>query len=49
MQGIHDFREHLGGQLTITLLKDLGIGHEVHEIDVKMMADSINWLKQRCV
>jgi 3-dehydroquinate synthase len=47
MQGIHDFREHLGGQLTITLLKDLGIGHEVHEIDTALMAECISWLKQR--
>ncbi len=49
MQGIQDFREHLGGELTITLLKQLGIGHEVHEIDVQLMADSIAWLKQRSV
>ena len=49
MQGIQDFREHLGGELTITLLKQLGTGHEVHQIDVKLMADSIEWLKQRYV
>ena len=47
MQGIRDFREHLGGQLTITLLKNLGKGHEVHEIDSQLMAESIGWLKQR--
>jgi len=47
MQGIHDFREHLGGRLTITLLTDLGTGHEVHEIDEQLMSDSITWLKQR--
>lgn len=49
MQGIQDFREHLGGELTITLLKQLGTGHEVHQIDVKLMTDSIEWLKQRYV
>lgn len=47
MQGIHDFREHLGGELTITLLNQLGVGHEVNEIDTALMADSIAWLKQR--
>jgi 3-dehydroquinate synthase len=47
MQGIRDFREHLGGELTITLLKQLGTGHEVHEINTQLMADCIAWLKQR--
>ncbi|MDB5120760.1 MAG: aroB [Sphingobacteriales bacterium] len=31
--GLQEFREHLGGQLTIMLLKDIGKGEEVHEMD----------------
>ena len=31
------FREHLGGQLCITLLDDIGCGVEVHTIDVTLM------------
>lgn len=33
LQGLNEFREHLGGQLTITLLKAIGKGYETHEID----------------
>ena len=33
LHGLREFREHLGGELTITLLTDLGGGVEVHEID----------------
>jgi 3-dehydroquinate synthase len=47
LAGLRDFREHLGGELTITLLKDIGIGHEVHDIDDGKVADCIGWLKKR--
>ena len=33
LQGLQEFREHLGGNLCITLLRDIGEGFEVHEID----------------
>ena len=33
LQGLREFREHLGGELTITLLSDIGVGVEVHEMD----------------
>ncbi len=45
--GLDDFREHLGGELTITLLKGLGTGHEVHEMDSDLVAQSVDWLKAR--
>jgi 3-dehydroquinate synthase len=41
LNGIEEFREHLGGQLTITLISGLGIKHDVHTIDMKVMADAI--------
>lgn len=47
LQGLHDFREHLGGELTITLLSDIGIGVEVHEMDDTLLADAIAWMKMR--
>ncbi|MEM7271021.1 MAG: 3-dehydroquinate synthase [Pseudomonadota bacterium] len=47
MKGLADFREHLGGELTITLLSSLGIGVEVHEIDDALMAEAIDWLHAR--
>lgn len=45
--GLDEFQEHLGGALTITLLRDLGIGHEVHEMDADLVAQSLEWLKAR--
>ncbi len=47
MAGLREFREHLGGELTITLLDDLGVGEEVHEIDEALMAECIDWLRAR--
>ena len=45
--GLHEFREHLGGELTITLLSDIGVGIEVHEMDDDLVDQSINWMKSR--
>ncbi len=47
IKGLRDFQEHLGGELTVTLLEDIGIGIEVHEIDEAMMLEAIAWLKSR--
>jgi 3-dehydroquinate synthase len=33
LEGLEEFREHLGGKLTITLLNGIGKGEEVHEMD----------------
>ena len=41
IQGLTEFREHLGGQLTITLLTGIGQGVEVHEIDAELMEKAI--------
>lgn len=43
--GLQEFREHLGGRLTITLLTAIGKGKEVHEIDWKMMKEASRKLK----
>jgi 3-dehydroquinate synthase len=47
LEGLKDFQEHLGGELTVTLLTGLGTGVEVHEIDVERMREAMHWLKQR--
>lgn len=47
LQGLVDFREHLGGELTITLLESLGVGVEVHEMDETKIIEAIDWLRQR--
>lgn len=41
MAGIDEFREHLGGRLTLTMLKGLGEGVDVYEIDRTLMLGSI--------
>ncbi len=43
--GLEEFREHLGGELTVTLLSDLGTGIEVHAIDEQLIAKAIDWLR----
>jgi 3-dehydroquinate synthase len=47
LEGIREFREHLGGELTITLLEGIGTGLEVHAIDEAAMIEAIAWLKAR--
>lgn len=47
LAGLREFREHLGGELTITLLAGIGTGVEVHEIDVDRVKESIAWLERR--
>ncbi|HYE32179.1 MAG TPA: 3-dehydroquinate synthase [Methylomirabilota bacterium] len=47
IRGLEEFREHLGGQLTVTMLKDIGIGFEVHEIDFNKMVEAIYELEKR--
>jgi 3-dehydroquinate synthase len=45
--GLREFREHLGGRLTVTLLADIGRGVEVHSIDEAAVHTAIDWLKER--
>ncbi|MDQ8186691.1 3-dehydroquinate synthase [Pelagicoccus sp. SDUM812002] len=44
LAGLEEFREHLGGLLTITLLKKIGQRFEVHEMDTEKILQSINSL-----
>lgn len=45
VEGLKEFKEHLGGELTITLLNDIGVGIEVHTMDEKLITKSIEWLE----
>src|SRR5918994_2855246 len=47
LEGLREFQEHLGGELTVTLLEDIGSGIEVHAIDEARVLEAIAWLKQR--
>jgi len=45
--GLEEFREHLGGELTVTLLEAVGAGVEVHAIDDAGVVAAIDWLAAR--
>lgn len=45
LKGLHEFREHLGGRLTIMLLTAIGRGEEVHELDIALLKKAAAWLK----
>lgn len=47
LSGLEEFREHLGGELTITLLKEIGRGVEVHEMDSKKIVEAVHELRLR--
>ena len=46
LKGLEEFREHLGGDLTITLLKAIGQGFEVHEMNDSTVLESIQELQK---
>ena len=45
--GLEEFRQHLGGRLTVTMLRDVGDPVDVHEIDESMMGQAIADLRDR--
>jgi len=47
LQGLQEFQEHLGGNLSVTMLTEIGRGIEVHEIDEEEMLRAIAWLIAR--
>ena len=47
LKGLEEFREHLGGQLTVTLLKGIGQGFEVHTMNLPRVIESIYELQAR--
>jgi 3-dehydroquinate synthase len=47
MAGLADFQEHLGGELTVTLLAEVGRGVEVHHMNETLVERAIRWLRTR--
>ena len=45
VHGLREFREHLGGELHVTLLRDIGQGFEVTEMDEATVANAIEELE----
>jgi len=40
--GLEEFRQHLGGRLTLTMLEDIGKPINVHEVDENLMHEAIS-------
>ena len=47
LAGLNEFREHLGGRLTIMLLERIGSGFEVHELDEAVLLEASDLLRRR--
>lgn len=47
LAGLEEFREHLGGELTITLIPGIGEKLEVHEMDEDAILRALNSLRSR--
>lgn len=47
LKGLNEFREHLGGKLTIMLLRKIGEGEEVNELDTATLHKAGEWLKHQ--
>lgn len=46
LNGIEEFREHLGGQLTITLIPGIGEKYDVHTIDNSLMKKALRMVNK---
>lgn len=47
LRGLEEFRQHLGGRLTITMLRAPGEPVDVHEIDYAAMHEAIDYVHDR--
>ena len=47
LRGLEEFREHLGGELTLTLLRAIGQGIEVGDVREDAFERALEWLRSR--
>ncbi|MGI9275189.1 MAG: 3-dehydroquinate synthase [Endozoicomonas sp.] len=47
LDGLEEFRQHLGGQLSITLLTAIGRAKEFNQLSSLRITEGIRWLEQR--
>ncbi|MBX7211240.1 MAG: 3-dehydroquinate synthase [Verrucomicrobiaceae bacterium] len=47
LAGLEEFREHLGGDLTVTLVPEIGRKIEVHEMDRALIVQAVEELRDR--
>jgi 3-dehydroquinate synthase len=46
LDGLDEFREHLGGDLTVLMIENIGRGVDVHRIDEAVLAGCIDRLRE---
>jgi len=46
-RGLDEFREHLGGELTLSMLKGIGDGFDVHDLDEPVALKCLEALKEK--
>jgi len=46
LRGLEDFREHLGGELTVTYPQGIGARHEIHKVEMALMEQAMLDLRQ---
>jgi len=49
LAGLEEFREHLGGELTVTMLRAIGDGCEIHALDEPRLLEAFARLRGRAV
>jgi len=49
LRGLAEFREHLGGELSLTMLDDVGRASDTTEIDEAALLRSLAWLRERSI
>jgi 3-dehydroquinate synthase len=47
LEGLEEFREHLGGELTVTLVPQIGQKVEVHDMDRQILLEAMAELRDR--
>lgn len=48
IEGLEEFRQHLGGELCITLLTSIGVAKEVNYMERKEIIEAKDWLREHC-
>ncbi len=47
LDGLEEFREHLGGELSVTMLAEIGRGVDVHSVDRDEVLRAMSWLRRK--
>ncbi len=46
LNGLEEFRQHLGGRLTLTMPDGIGKKREIHQLDGAIVAEAVAWLAE---